>query len=94
MIHNFFDTPKIMDYENILYYIGPSQNFHPLCSFKNKHSNQLKFPTLFYEYPWQFSEGFSYQQIPQWELLHKSRDFSTNILNLFKKLLKFPSKKS
>jgi hypothetical protein len=30
MIHNFFDAPKIMDYENIIYYIAQSQNFHPL----------------------------------------------------------------
>jgi hypothetical protein len=28
-------------------------------------------------------EGFSYQQIAQWELFHKSKDFSTNISNLF-----------
>jgi len=28
-------------------------------------------------------EGFSYQQIAQWELFQKSKDFSTNICNLF-----------
>jgi len=38
MIHNFFDAPKIMDYESIIYSIAPSQNFHPLGLFKNKHS--------------------------------------------------------
>jgi len=27
-IHNFLDIPKIMDYENIIYCIAPSQNFH------------------------------------------------------------------
>jgi hypothetical protein len=27
MIHNFLDVPKIMDYENIIYFIVPSQNF-------------------------------------------------------------------
>jgi hypothetical protein len=37
MIHNFLDAPKIMDYENIIYSITPSQNFHPLGLFKNKH---------------------------------------------------------
>jgi len=35
---------------------------------------------LFYDQPQQFLEGFSYQQIVQWELLHKSKDFSTNDL--------------
>jgi len=28
MIHNFLDVPKIMDCENIIYFIAPSQNFH------------------------------------------------------------------
>jgi hypothetical protein len=30
MIRNFLDAPKIMDYENIIYFITPNQNFHPL----------------------------------------------------------------
>jgi hypothetical protein len=29
MMHNFLNVPKIMDYENILYFIAMSQNFHP-----------------------------------------------------------------
>jgi hypothetical protein len=49
MIHNFLDVPKIMNYENTIYYIAPSQNFHPLGSFEAKHSKKLKFPTLFYK---------------------------------------------
>jgi len=65
-----------------IYIIASSQNFHPLGLFKNKHSEKLIFPTLFYGWPQQFSKGFSYQQITQWELFHKPRDFSTNILNL------------
>ncbi len=43
---------------------------------------------MLYGQPWQFIEGFSYQQIDQWELLHNSRDFSTNISNLFFKVAK------
>jgi hypothetical protein len=27
MIHNFLDVSKIMDYENIIYPIGPSQKY-------------------------------------------------------------------
>jgi hypothetical protein len=78
-----------MDCEIIIYFIALSQNIHLLGLFKDKHSKELNFPTLFYEQPWQFSEGFSYQQIAKWELFHKFRDFSTNISNLFLKLLKF-----
>ncbi len=37
MIHNLSDAPKIMDYENTIYYIAPNQNFHPLGLFKDKH---------------------------------------------------------
>jgi hypothetical protein len=41
-------APKIMDYENTIYYITMNQDFHPSCLFKDKHSNELNFPTLFY----------------------------------------------
>ncbi len=40
-----------MDYENIIYSISSSQNFHLLGLFKDKHSKELNFPTLFYEQP-------------------------------------------
>jgi hypothetical protein len=71
-----------MDYKNIIYSIAPSQNFHLLSLFKDKHSKKLNIPTLFYGQPQQIFEGFSYQQIVQWELLHKYGDFSTNISNI------------
>jgi hypothetical protein len=61
MIHNFLEVPKIMDYENTIYFIAPSQHFHPLGLFKYKHSKEQNFPTLFYGQPRQFVEGFSYQ---------------------------------
>jgi len=82
MIHKFLDVPKIMDYENTIYSIAPNQNFHFLGLFKYKHSKELNIPTLFYGQPRQFFEGFSYQQITQWELFHKSGDFLTNISNI------------
>jgi hypothetical protein len=37
IIHNFLNVPKIIDYENITYSIAPSQDFHPLGLFKDKH---------------------------------------------------------
>jgi len=35
MTHN---APKIFDYENFIYFIASSQNFHPLGLFEDKHS--------------------------------------------------------
>jgi len=63
VIPKFLDVPNIMNYENIMYFIAPSQNFHPFDLFKNKHLEKLNFPTFFYGQPRQFSKGFSYQQI-------------------------------
>jgi hypothetical protein len=59
-----------MDYENTMSSIAPSQHFHPLRLFKDKHLENLNFSTLFYGQPWQFSEDFLYQKIVQSELLH------------------------
>ncbi len=33
MVRNFWDIPKLMDYENAICYISLSQNFHPLRLF-------------------------------------------------------------
>ncbi len=48
MIHNFWDASKKMDYDNIIYFIAPNQNFHPLNLFRNKHSKEQKNSTLLY----------------------------------------------
>jgi hypothetical protein len=50
VVHNFLEGPKIMDYDNII--------FHPLDLFKDKHLEELNFPTLFYGQFWQNLEGF------------------------------------
>jgi hypothetical protein len=34
MIHDFLNASKVMDYENTIYSIAPSQNFHPLFYLK------------------------------------------------------------
>jgi len=41
MIHNFLEVQKIMDYENIIYFITRKQ-FHLLGLFKNKHPKEQK----------------------------------------------------
>jgi hypothetical protein len=71
--------------ESVVYFIAPSQNFHPLGLFKYQHSKELIFSTLFYGNPQDLTISFkkSYPQIAQWELLHKSKNLSTNIVNLF-----------
>jgi hypothetical protein len=51
MIHKFLNDPKIMDYENIIYFIALSQNFQPLGLFKDKYYEELNFSTLFYGQP-------------------------------------------
>jgi hypothetical protein len=39
---------KKIDYQNTIYYVTPSQNFHLLNLFKNKHSKEQNFLTLLY----------------------------------------------
>jgi hypothetical protein len=48
MIHDFLNVLKIKDYENTKHFIAPSQGFHPLGLFLNKHSEKLNFSALFY----------------------------------------------
>jgi hypothetical protein len=95
MIHNFLNASKISDYENTVYSVAPGQDYHPLGLFKDKNSEELNFPTLFYGQPRNPAtyENLTYQQIAQWELLHKSSDFSTNIPNLFFKAAKISIQK-
>jgi hypothetical protein len=66
----------------------PNKKIHLLGLLKNKHYEEINFPTLLYGQPQQFYEGFSYQQIIQWELLYKIGDFSTNILIFVSKVAK------
>jgi hypothetical protein len=47
MIHNFLDALNIMDYENIIYSIALSQNFHPFNLFTDKHLETLNFQHCF-----------------------------------------------
>jgi len=58
--------------------------------FRDNHLEESNFPTLFYGHPQSLtiSKKLSYQQIAQWELLHKSIDFSINISNIFFKVTK------
>jgi hypothetical protein len=43
MLYNFLDVQKIMDYDNIICFIAPNQNFHPLSLFKYKRIKKQNF---------------------------------------------------
>jgi hypothetical protein len=94
MVCNFLNDSKINGYEIVVYFISPHQDFHFLGFFKDQHFKELNFPTSFHEHTpnLMILKIISCQQITQWELFHKSKDLSTNIVNLFL-ILKFSSKK-
>jgi hypothetical protein len=51
MIHNFLDAYNFNDYKNIINFITTNQDFHPLGLFRDNHSKELNFPTLFCGHP-------------------------------------------
>ena len=98
MVHNFLDYEIIQDYDKISsdapsengLCVAPSVEYHAIGIFKDKHSEELNFPTLFYGHPRneKMYNNFSYHKIAKWGLLHQSHDFSTNIQNIFFKATK------
>jgi hypothetical protein len=62
--------------EIVVYFIAPSQNFHPLHLFKYQHSKELNFPTLFYGNPRNLTIFFLkiISTNSTMELLHKSKN--------------------
>ena len=89
IVHGFGQSHLIDDLDTSIIQIAPSEGFHPLGIFHDKFSEELNFPTLFYGYsqPTDVLDHFSYQNISQWELLHRSNDFSTHITNIFFKAI-------
>jgi hypothetical protein len=51
MIHNFLDAYNFNDYKNITNFIALNQDFHHLGLFRDNHSKELFFPTLFCGHP-------------------------------------------
>ena len=83
LVHNFLDLDKIYDFGSLIS-IAPYQEYFPLGIFKNKYSEELNYPILFYGHL--RDERFkklSYHEIANWEILHKSHDFDTNIQNIY-----------
>jgi hypothetical protein len=50
LVHNFLDSEKIYDFENLMS-IAPSQEYSSLGIFKDKNSEELNYPTLFSGHP-------------------------------------------
>jgi hypothetical protein len=88
-VHNFLDSEKIYDFENLMS-IASSQEYSPVGIFKDKNSEELNYPILFSGHPRdeKTTKNFSYHQIASWEILHKNHDFATNIQNIFFKAVK------
>jgi hypothetical protein len=61
LVHNFLDSEKIYDFENLMS-IASSQEFSPLSIFKDKNSEELNYPTLFSGHPRdeKITKNFSY----------------------------------
>lgn len=89
LVHNFLESDKIHDFDKMLS-VAPGQEYSPIGIFKDKFSEELNHPTLFYGHPRNenINENFSYHQIASWEILHKDHDFATNIENIFFKAIK------
>ncbi len=64
-IHNFLQWQNIHDHENAITSISPSENNHNFSYFKDKYSEELNFPPLFYGLPCdsKIYKNFSYTQI-------------------------------
>jgi hypothetical protein len=89
LVHNFLDSEKIYDFENLIF-IALSQEYSLVGIFKDKNSEELNYPTLFSGHPRdeKITKNFSYHQIASWEILHKNHDFATNIQSIFFKAVK------
>jgi len=59
MIHYFLKVPKIMDYDNTIYFIATSEQFHLLGLFKDNHPKKLKFSNIILWSSSIVSKGFS-----------------------------------
>ena len=87
LVHGFIASQRIHDLQDKLIEIAPAEGQRPLGIFKDKHAEEMSFPTLFFGNPRDndILQRFRYQEIVKWEVMHYSGDFSYHITNfLFK----------
>ena len=68
--------------------IALGEGYLPLGIFEDKYYEEMSFPTRVYEENIidDTVYNFSYQNIIQWEILHKDHDFAYHATNIFIKL--------
>lgn len=81
----FIQSHRIHDLQDIIFKVAPSNGQIPFGIFKDKFSEEMTFPTLFFGNPRDddITKRPSYQKIVQWDVLHFSGYFSYHITNLF-----------
>ena len=90
MLHNFATSQQMVDLNDSIYHIAPSEGFQPLSVFKDTWCEELSFPTLFYgeKRKYHAKAVNDYQTVVKWELCHSDRRFALNIENIFFKAMK------
>jgi hypothetical protein len=73
LIHNFLDLKKNYYFGNLMS-IAPNQECSLMGVFKDKNSEELNYPTLFYGHWWneKITKNFSYHQVASWEISQES----------------------
>lgn len=89
MVHGFTDPHTIHDLVNRQINIAPIGGYVPLGIFQDKYLEEMSFPSLCYgnKCPNDKLKNFTYQQICQWEVLHKNHAFAYHPTNLFYKAI-------
>ena len=89
MIHGYGETHLINDLDSRVIKIEPCKNFQRLDVFQDKYYEELKFPKLFYgsNQLEDIMTWFSYQEIVQWDLLHKTIYIDAHTINIFFKTI-------
>jgi hypothetical protein len=86
LIQNILEPEQIFDDDDSIA-IAPGENFRPLGLFRDLHSEEYNFPTLFFGHQ-RPDIKLSYQKIAQAELTSTNRKFAYHITNLFFKTIK------
>jgi hypothetical protein len=80
LIQNILEPENIIDDDSIAIALG--ENFRPLGLFRDHHSEEYNFPTLFFGHQ-RPDFKLSYQKVAQAELTSVNRKFAYHISNLF-----------
>jgi hypothetical protein len=90
LVQNFLSPNQIINDENIIITMALGQDYKPLRLFQDQSNKECNYFTLFFGMSQKPSilAKFQYQDIVQWELMHKDHQFAKHIQNLFFKVIK------